>query len=214
MCTAATARPDCCPVCAGALLAVGITNCGVQDECDPAFALLCESVNHDDPGVRIGAIMGLGLAYAGTQKSDVQVCRVVLTDHCRGDASPAVRRVKHWCHPGSTNLDLACVGTSKADRWVRTACHAWRPGWLPHEEVDTSMASFGGAQLPAFSALVAGSLDASPGSTQGHAPVGCPSLLPRVLPCMACSLQTETLPRAVLSACTLTGTLCPPCRSC
>eukprot|EP00891_Asterochloris_glomerata_P006079 jgi/Astpho2/6079/e_gw1.00084.7.1_t len=59
-------------VVAGALLAVGITNCGVQDECDPAFALLCESVNHDDPGVRIGAIMGLGLAYAGTQKSDVQ----------------------------------------------------------------------------------------------------------------------------------------------
>ena len=58
---------------AGALLAVGITNCGVQDECDPAYALLCESVNHDDPNVRIGAIMGLGLAYAGTQKAEVQV---------------------------------------------------------------------------------------------------------------------------------------------
>lgn len=58
---------------AGALLAVGITNCSVQDECDPAYALLCESVNHDDPNVRIGAIMGLGLAYCGTQKTEVQV---------------------------------------------------------------------------------------------------------------------------------------------
>ena len=58
---------------AGALLAVGITNCGVQDECDPAYALLCESVNHDAANVRIGAIMGLGLAYAGTQKAEVQV---------------------------------------------------------------------------------------------------------------------------------------------
>lgn len=61
---------------AGALLAVGITNCGVQDECDPAYALLCESVNHADDSIRIGAIMGLGLAYAGTQKAEVQVSLV------------------------------------------------------------------------------------------------------------------------------------------
>lgn len=65
---------------AGALLAVGITNCGVQDECDPAYALLCESVNHADDNVRIGAIMGLGLAYAGTQKAEVQVS-CALTHH-------------------------------------------------------------------------------------------------------------------------------------
>jgi 26S proteasome regulatory subunit N1 len=59
-------------VVAGALLAVGITNTGVQDENDPAYALLCESVMHADPNVAIGAIMGLGLAYAGTQKAVVQ----------------------------------------------------------------------------------------------------------------------------------------------
>ncbi|KAK9829660.1 hypothetical protein WJX72_007157 [[Myrmecia] bisecta] len=60
-------------VVAGALLAVGLVNCGVQDECDPAYALLYESVDKkDDPTVRIGAIMGLGLAYAGTQKEEVQ----------------------------------------------------------------------------------------------------------------------------------------------
>ena len=43
---------------------MGITNTGVQDENDPAYALLCESVTHADPNVAIGAIMGLGLAYA------------------------------------------------------------------------------------------------------------------------------------------------------
>ena len=37
----------------------------VQDECDPAYALLCDSVNKVNVTVRIGAIMGLGLAYAG-----------------------------------------------------------------------------------------------------------------------------------------------------
>ena len=68
----------------GALLAVGITNCGVQDECDPAYALLCESVNHQDSNVRIGAIMGLGLAYAGTRKAEVQVRK--LTCNSKPDA--------------------------------------------------------------------------------------------------------------------------------
>lgn len=99
-------------VVAGALLAVGITNCGVQDENDPAYALICESVNHDDPNVRIGAIMGLGLAYAGTQKAEVQELLVplvtdtdvkidvagfaalslglVFTSTCNGDAIEAI----------------------------------------------------------------------------------------------------------------------------
>eukprot|EP00897_Mesotaenium_endlicherianum_P000523 jgi/Mesen1/10471/ME000083S09976 len=56
---------------AGALLGVGIVNTGVHSEQDPAYALLCESVEKDDPTIRIGAIMGLGLAYAGTQKAEV-----------------------------------------------------------------------------------------------------------------------------------------------
>jgi hypothetical protein len=57
---------------AGALLAVGILNCGVQHENDPAYALLYDFVEKEDPVVRIGAIMGLGLAYAGTQKEEVR----------------------------------------------------------------------------------------------------------------------------------------------
>lgn len=52
-------------VCAGALLAVGVLNCGVQHENDPAYALLYDFVEKPDATIRIGAIMGLGLAYAG-----------------------------------------------------------------------------------------------------------------------------------------------------
>jgi hypothetical protein len=55
----------------GALLAVGILNCGVQHENDPAYALLYDFVDKPDATVRIGAIMGLGLAYAGTRKEEV-----------------------------------------------------------------------------------------------------------------------------------------------
>ncbi|ERN05723.1 hypothetical protein AMTR_s00006p00242820 [Amborella trichopoda] len=58
-------------VIAGALLAVGIVNCGIRNECDPAYALLADYVTKDDSSIRIGAIMGLGIAYAGTQKVEV-----------------------------------------------------------------------------------------------------------------------------------------------
>jgi len=57
---------------AGTLLAVGIVNSGVYNECDPAIALLSEYVS--DPSnnnIRIGAILGLGLAYTGTARSDL-----------------------------------------------------------------------------------------------------------------------------------------------
>lgn len=43
---------------AGALLACGIVNCGVKNECDPALAILSEYVTHKDMLLRIGAIMG------------------------------------------------------------------------------------------------------------------------------------------------------------
>ncbi|KAI5661718.1 hypothetical protein M9H77_21041 [Catharanthus roseus] len=60
------------PVIAGALLGVGIVNCGVQHDCDPAMALLAEYVDREDPSIRIGAIMGLGLAYAGAQSEQIR----------------------------------------------------------------------------------------------------------------------------------------------
>mmetsp|Transcript_16474 Transcript_16474/g.49335 ORF Transcript_16474/g.49335 Transcript_16474/m.49335 type:complete len:898 (+) Transcript_16474:187-2880(+) len=59
-------------VVAGALLGVGIVNSNIRDEYDPAFALLSEHVSDADTGVRLGAIMGLALAYAGTRREEVR----------------------------------------------------------------------------------------------------------------------------------------------
>lgn len=58
-------------VVAGALLAIGIVNCGVQNENDPAFALISDYVSNADTTIRCGAILGLGLAYAGAQREEV-----------------------------------------------------------------------------------------------------------------------------------------------
>ncbi|XP_071957164.1 26S proteasome non-ATPase regulatory subunit 2-like [Antedon mediterranea] len=58
----------------GALLACGIVNSGVRNECDPARALLSDYVLHSNNTMRIGAIFGLGLAYAGSNSEDVLGC--------------------------------------------------------------------------------------------------------------------------------------------
>ena len=58
-------------VVAGALLAVGIVASGVVDEVDPAFAILADYVSRDDPAIRVGATLGLGIAYAGRSKEEV-----------------------------------------------------------------------------------------------------------------------------------------------
>ena len=58
---------------AGAYLGVGIMSSGVWDDADAAMALLCdeEKLNQGKPIVKIGAIMGLGLAYAGSNKEEL-----------------------------------------------------------------------------------------------------------------------------------------------
>jgi hypothetical protein len=43
-----------------------------------AFALISDYVSNADAGVRAGAILGLGLAYAGTQREEVQELLVPL----------------------------------------------------------------------------------------------------------------------------------------
>lgn len=56
---------------AGALLACGIVNTGVRNEVDPALALLSDYVLHTNSTMRIGSILGLGLAYAGSNRAAV-----------------------------------------------------------------------------------------------------------------------------------------------
>ena len=43
---------------AGALLACGIVNVGVRNECDPALALLSDYILHPSNTMRIGAVIG------------------------------------------------------------------------------------------------------------------------------------------------------------
>jgi 26S proteasome regulatory subunit N1 len=58
---------------AGALLAIGIINSAVRLDSDPALALLgiTEKLQHPNILVRTAAIMGLGLAYAGSNKEEL-----------------------------------------------------------------------------------------------------------------------------------------------
>lgn len=56
---------------AGALLASGIVNAGVKNECDPALALLTEYVEGTNNLHQLSAVLGLGLAYAGSQRQDI-----------------------------------------------------------------------------------------------------------------------------------------------
>ncbi|BBN10869.1 26S proteasome regulatory subunit N1 [Marchantia polymorpha subsp. ruderalis] len=94
---------------AGALLAVGIVNCGVRNECDPAYALLYESVNKEDSTTRIGAIMGLGLAYAGSQKEEVlELLTPIVTDSKVGiDVAGFAAMSLGLIYVGSCNQEVA-----------------------------------------------------------------------------------------------------------
>merc|ERR1712025_1176521 len=92
---------------AGALLACGIVNTGVRNDCDPALALLSDYVDHSSPVMTIGAIFGLGLAYAGSNREDlVELLLPVFTD-----AKSSMEVI------GITALacGLICVGTCNED---------------------------------------------------------------------------------------------------
>jgi 26S proteasome regulatory subunit N1 len=58
---------------AGAMLATGVLNSGVRMESDPALALLADedNIHHKNINIRIGSIIGLGLAYAGSNKEEL-----------------------------------------------------------------------------------------------------------------------------------------------
>lgn len=55
----------------GAFLAIGLVNCGVRCDTDPAYALLEEHVNAESQVLRVGATLGLGIAYSASRRDDV-----------------------------------------------------------------------------------------------------------------------------------------------
>lgn len=56
-----TAEPN---IKSGALMALGIVNCRVKNECDPALALLSDYVLHRTPSLQIGAIFGMSSFFS------------------------------------------------------------------------------------------------------------------------------------------------------
>lgn len=55
----------------GALTGYGIICAAVRSEFDPALAQLSEFIDKDDENLQIGAIFGLAIAYAGSNRKDV-----------------------------------------------------------------------------------------------------------------------------------------------
>ena len=55
----------------GALTSVGIISSAVRSEFDPANALLSGFINHKKEDIKIGAIFGFAMAYAGSAREDV-----------------------------------------------------------------------------------------------------------------------------------------------
>ncbi|KAE9414791.1 hypothetical protein Angca_006864, partial [Angiostrongylus cantonensis] len=103
---------------AGTLLAIGIISSGIQDACDPASALLLDHIHSERAVIRVGSILGLGLAYANSKRETVVKneeggvifeLRKVLTD-AKPSATSEVR--------GLTGLALGLIMVGTADHTV------------------------------------------------------------------------------------------------
>ncbi|XP_076634499.1 regulatory particle non-ATPase 1 [Colletes latitarsis] len=94
----------------GALLACGLVNCRVRIECDPALALLSDYVLHSNNTMRIGAIVGLGLAYAGSNRQAVLNLLIPVLNDPKSS----------WEVIGVTGLALGMVAVGSCNAFVTT----------------------------------------------------------------------------------------------
>jgi 26S proteasome regulatory subunit N1 len=94
---------------AGAMLAIGIMNSGVRMDSDPALALLGDEdkLNHKSPQVRVAAIMGLGLAYAGSNRESLLELLLPIV----GDTSQDMQ----MSAMAALSLGMIFVGSSNSD---------------------------------------------------------------------------------------------------
>lgn len=116
-------------------MALGIVNCRVHNECDPALALLADYVQGSNNVLRNGSVFGLGLAYIGTNRADVLellipaieeaqtaecfgiaclACGMVATGTCNAEVSQAIlTKLVDWRDNEllrSTHLLIAVLG--------------------------------------------------------------------------------------------------------
>lgn len=95
---------------AGASLGVGICSAGVNDDNDIAFGLLSDSaLEAKDQIVRECSILGLGMAYAGRSRADLQeifLSKIVDTSLSLKQSSYAALSLG-LCFVGQCNGDVA-----------------------------------------------------------------------------------------------------------
>lgn len=156
---------------AGALLACGIVSCGVKNDCDPAFALLHEHVEGKSIPSRIGAIVGLGLAYAGSNRNDIiNVLIPVLhdessTSELRGLAALSCGLIAVGSANGDVTSNVAQVLIEKTDIKVSDPFARFLPLALglcylgKQEEADTIQATLEVIENKAFRAMSATLVD-------------------------------------------------------
>lgn len=92
---------------AGAALAHGLLSSGVTSDMDAAQALLSEHLESTEPDMKLSAIFGLGLAYAGTAREDVLELLVPIIV----DSAQSMEIVSHAC----LSLGLVYQGTANDD---------------------------------------------------------------------------------------------------
>ncbi|OTA63638.1 26S proteasome regulatory complex, non-ATPase subcomplex, Rpn1 subunit [Hypoxylon sp. EC38] len=91
---------------AGSMLAIGIMTSGVRMDSDPSIALLAdpEKLEHKNPLVRIAAIMGLGLSYAGSHKEEVLEHLLPIVTNPESDMQTAAM--------AALSCGMTCVGSA------------------------------------------------------------------------------------------------------
>ena len=94
---------------AGALLATGILNTGVRTEADAAMALLAEYVENKSVSLKTSAIIGLGLAYAGSAREDLQalLLPVVADDDVTIEVASLAALALGFIYVGSGNGEIS-----------------------------------------------------------------------------------------------------------
>ena len=156
---------------AGALLACGIVSCGVKNDCDPAFALLHEHVGSKSIPSRIGAIVGLGLAYVGSNRNDIiNVLTPVLhepssTSELRGLAALSCGLIAVGSGNSEVTSNVAQVLVEKTDLKVSDPFARFLPLALglcylgKQEEADAAQAILEVIENKAFRAMSATLVD-------------------------------------------------------
>eukprot|EP00300_Choanocystis_sp_HF-7_P023926 c2531_g1_i2.p1 GENE.c2531_g1_i2~~c2531_g1_i2.p1 ORF type:complete len:619 (+),score=139.90 c2531_g1_i2:186-1859(+) len=96
-------------VTAGALLACGVVNASVRNEVDPALALLGPQTSSPSAIIRSCALLGLGIAYAGSAREDVRdfILPTVADSEVAIDVACVAALALGLTFTGSANAEIA-----------------------------------------------------------------------------------------------------------